>query len=134
MKRIPHIKIEQGGKALDRGWKIGLEDAMRLQFRTNGGELEDGLKSRVERRFRFAAGRFGVQVGRITLHLIDPSGPEPACRVVIQGAGRDALTVEVRGKSLAEAIEFSVDRAVRALERGMELRDEVGSNLAGNGR
>ncbi len=105
---------------------------MRLHIRPNGLELDESLKTKVDRRFRFVSGRFGDQIGRVTLHLLDPQGPEPACRVVIQGIWQEPLTVEVQGRTLTEAIEFAVDRAVRALERGMELRDEVGSTQAGN--
>ena len=48
---------------------------MQLRIRGVNYGLDDGLKDHIERRLRFALGRFAARIHRLTVRLTDVNGP-----------------------------------------------------------
>ena len=48
---------------------------MQLEMRGVNYDLDDVLKGHIERRLRFALGRFAARIGRLTVRLTDVNGP-----------------------------------------------------------
>jgi putative sigma-54 modulation protein len=81
-------------------------------------------RERVERRLGFALGRFGDRVGRVTVHLVDVSGPrggvDKRCRVVVEVPGHGAVVVEEADADLNALIDRAADRIGQAVRRRLD--------------
>jgi len=103
---------------------------MRITVRAVGIELDDGLRSYVERRLMFALGRFGRRVASARVRLEGLDGPPPRrgkrCSLAARLRGAGHVQVEDTDADLYRAIDRAagrLDRAVsREIERGRETR------------
>ncbi|VTT99613.1 ---NA--- : Ribosomal subunit interface protein OS=Candidatus Accumulibacter sp. SK-12 GN=AW08_02343 PE=4 SV=1: Ribosomal_S30AE [Gemmataceae bacterium] len=90
-----------------------------------GVEVDEAVRYRVERRLRFALGRFGGVLGRVAVHSADVNGPrggvDKQCRVVadVTGCGYGPVVVQNAAADLAALIDRAADRAGRAVRRRM---------------
>ncbi len=100
---------------------------MRLMIRSLRDE-DAPRRDDVERRFRFALGRFAPRIGRVTITLADVNGPrgglDRRCRVVVGLAPGGRVVAEVTDRSYAAASCRAADRAGHAVGRELERRRE----------
>ena len=101
---------------------------MRVFVRGQGVELTDDVRARAERSFRFALGRFGPRIDRVTVRLVDLNGPrggvDKRCRVEVKLRPSGAFLVEEMDASLSPAIDRAADRVARAADRRIKRRRE----------
>ena len=99
---------------------------MRIEVRGRHLEDTDGLQGHVERRLRFALGRFTGAVGRVTVRVEDVNGPrggvDKRCRLVVALAPRGELIIEDEDADVRTLLDRSADRAGRAVERRLARR------------
>ena len=102
---------------------------MRLSVRTLGMETTDAIRAHVERRVRFAVGRFGQRLEEVSVRLGDANGPrggtDKTCRVVATLGGTGRLVVEDADADLYVAVDRATNRLGRAVARAVERRREA---------
>jgi ribosomal subunit interface protein len=95
---------------------------MQLEVRIHAAEVGDSLRAYIDRRLRFALGRFGERVGRVRVGISDLNGPrggvDKCCRVsaALVPFGR-VVVEEVDGDVYA-----AIDRAAGRLGRSFTRR------------
>ncbi len=100
---------------------------MHLKLRMNPAQIEQALRNHIERRLRFALGRFGDRVGNVTVTLTGPEGraAESRCRIRIEVVPRGSFAVEERGQDLLAAIDRAAGRIGRLFGREIERTREA---------
>jgi len=96
---------------------------MWLNISGQGLTVDAAVRERVVRQLRFALGRFGDHVGRVTVHLTDVNGPrgeDTWCRVVVEVLGHGRVMVEDTARDVQVAIDLAADRVGEAVCRRME--------------
>lgn len=101
---------------------------MKLELRSRGVHLTEGLRSFAENRLRFALGRFGSRVRRVRLVLTDVNGPRGGedvdCKVeaVLEPGG--SLVLRDLDADPFNAVARVSDRLGVRLARHLERRRE----------
>ncbi len=99
---------------------------MDLDIRGVNYELGDELEQYIERRLRFALGRFAGRIGRVTVRLSDVNGPrggvDKRCQMVVALVPRGVVMVEGSGDDAFALIAATAKRAGRAVRRERERR------------
>lgn len=96
---------------------------MTLDIRANSIALDEGLRRHVERRLRFALGRFAGRLGRVAVRLADENGPrggrDKRCRIVLRLGRTGTVTIEERGDDVQAAVAVAAERAGRVVARAV---------------
>lgn len=104
---------------------------MRLEIRRQSIEIDDEVRSHVERRLAFALGRFRTRVSRVTVYLADLNGPkggvDKSCRMVAHLGRSGPVTVEDRDAELSPLIDRAADRLARTVQRVLERARATGA-------
>jgi len=91
---------------------------MRIDFRSKNIELSPSLHRQVEKRTRFAVGRFADRVTRLVVSINDINGPrggiDKRCRVRVSGPSLEVLATDD-----AAEVEVAIDRALARVARNM---------------
>ena len=99
---------------------------MQLKMRGVNYGLDDMLKDHIERRLRFALGRFAGRIGRVMVRLSDVNGPrggvDKRCQIVVALVPRGVVMVEGSGDDAFALIADTAKRAGRAVRRELERR------------
>lgn len=99
---------------------------MRIEVRGRNLAETTGLQHHVERRLRFALGRFAGAVGRVTVRVEDLNGPrggvDKRCRLVVALTPRGELIIEDEDADVRALLDRSAERAGRAVERRLGRR------------
>lgn len=103
---------------------------MQFEMHAHGLELDDDLRSHVERRLRFALARFGERVRDVSVLLTDVNGPKGGydlqCKVLAELAtGEDVVIRELHHDPFAgvsRAAERVSHAVARRLDRWTTLR------------
>lgn len=99
---------------------------MQLEMRGVNYELNDELKVHIERRMRFALGRFAARIGRLTVRLTDVNGLrggiDKHCRITVDLAPRGTVMIEGAGDDPFALIADAAKRACRAVRKDLERR------------
>jgi ribosome hibernation promoting factor len=101
---------------------------MRLSVTGKGVRIGDKLYSDIDRRLKFALGRFGTEIHQVTVRVADSNGPrggaDKECRITIalRGTGSDYITVAYSADNLYAAIVRASQRAQRAVVRAIERK------------
>ena len=99
---------------------------MQLRIRGVNYGLDDGLKDHIERRLRFALGRFAARIHRLTVRLTDVNGPrgglDKHCRIAVALVPRGMVMVEGAGDDPFALVAGAAKRAGRAVRRELERR------------
>src|SRR5690242_487729 len=99
---------------------------MQLEMRGVNFELDDKLTDHIERRLRFALGRFAARIDRLTVHLSDVNGPrggiDKRCRIAVALVPRGRVMVEGLGDDPFTLVTDTAKRARRAVRRTIERR------------
>jgi putative sigma-54 modulation protein len=103
---------------------------MRVDVRSRDIEVTAALREHVERRVRFALGRFDGQVQRVTARLVDDNGPrggaDKRCRLDVRVRAAGPVIVDDRDPDLYAAIDRAADRIGRAVARVVQRAHRVG--------
>ena len=101
---------------------------MQLKFRYGHVDVGEGVRDSLERRLRFALGRFGNQIARVTVRLAepDPSQIHPVyrCKIAVQFARSGRMTVEDLDADLGTVINRITDRVGTSVLRELTRRHE----------
>ena len=99
---------------------------MKLQMIGVNFELNDELKEHIERRIRFALGRFASRIRRLRVRLTDVNGPrggiDKHCQIAVALAPRGVVMVEGSGDDPFALIADAAKRAGRTVRRELERR------------
>ena len=101
---------------------------MRLTVSGDGVRIGEKLVSDIDRRLKFALGRFGSAIRQVTVRVADINGPrggaDKRCRITValRGAGSDSITVDFSDANLYAAVVRACDRAERAIGRAFERK------------
>jgi putative sigma-54 modulation protein len=99
---------------------------MRLEMRGVNYDLDDVLKGHIERRLRFALGRFAARIHRSTVRLTDVNGPrgglDKRCRIAVALVPRGVVMVEGSGDDPFALITDAAERVGRAVRRELARR------------
>lgn len=102
---------------------------MRIELRSrtarNGGEV----RAELERRIRFALGRFQNRIRAVTVRLTDANGPrggvDQECRISVDAGDRSPIVILERHHDPRAAVALAADRAARAVARHIRLHAAV---------
>ena len=97
---------------------------MKIDIRGHRIEVTDTLRTHIERRLRFALGRFGARVIAVTVTVEDLNGPrggvDKQCRITVALVSAGHLRVEVIDTEMTPAVDRAADRIGRAVAREFE--------------
>ena len=97
---------------------------MKIDIRGHRVAHTDALRAHIERRLRFALGRFGTRITAVTVTIEDLNGPrggvDKLCRMTVALASAGHLRVEVLDTEIAPAADQAADRIGRAVAREFE--------------
>lgn len=103
---------------------------MHIDIRAQGFDLTDGLRDHAERRLNFALDWARHNIGKVVLRLTDINGPrggqDKRCQLRIPLPRMRAVVIEETAADIYLAIDRSIDRAARALERRLSRQREFG--------
>lgn len=102
---------------------------MRLEFvGRRHVELTAALRTYVERRLRFALGRFGGRIARVTVRFWDVNGHrggvDKRCRLDVTVRPLGKVVVEDTAAQFHAAVDRAAERAARAIRRAVEQERE----------
>jgi ribosome-associated translation inhibitor RaiA len=97
---------------------------MRIDIQARGFRLTEELRTRAERRVRFALGSASGRVHSIVMRLADENGPrggvDKRCTIRANLPGWPPVIVEHDEADLGVAIDRAADRAARAVSRRLD--------------
>jgi putative sigma-54 modulation protein len=102
---------------------------MRLNVKLRDLRLEDGQAETIERRIRFALGRFSHHIRRAEVILADVNGPrggrDKHCTVRVLMTTSSPVVVEITDVDPIAAVSRAVERAARHVSDGIERRRDL---------
>lgn len=103
---------------------------MLVEVRASNINLAEALRNYVERRLRFALGRFGDRVGRVVVRLARLNSPhggkEKSCRLSVQMLPFGRVAVEETDIDLHQAIDRATGRIRRLFTLELERARDLG--------
>lgn len=97
---------------------------MHVAMHLNNADLAEAFNAYVERRLRFALGRFGRRVGQVTVRLGADGPTENRCRISADVLPFGRVAVEETDPDLFTAIDRATGRIGRLFGRELErVRD-----------
>jgi len=101
---------------------------MKIQIRSRNVEVTPVLRAHVECRLGFALGRFGEQIGRVTVRFSDTNGhwggSAKRCQIDV-GLRPRSVRVEDTDADLFAAVDHASDRVSRSVARALEQEREL---------
>lgn len=99
---------------------------MKLELHAKGLTLTDGLRAHVERKLRFALGRFGARVRSVRVQLQDLNGPRGGedirCQIQAHLAPTGTLTIQETRRDPFAAVARACDRVSARVTRHIVRR------------
>jgi ribosomal subunit interface protein len=100
---------------------------MTIELRSRPFELTPALGGHVERRLRFALGRFGGRVEAVRVRVEDQNGPrggvDKTCRLRARLRGAAPVGVDEADVDLYVAVDRAASRLARGVARAIERRE-----------
>jgi ribosomal subunit interface protein len=96
---------------------------MRLGIRSQKLDISEAVREAIERRLRFVLGRYGNQVGRVSVRL---DAPRITCRIEVQLQESGTVVVDDADDDVATVVDRAADRVAKAVQREMERRRDNG--------
>jgi ribosomal subunit interface protein len=93
---------------------------MHIQMHVNDADISEALRSYVERRLRFALGRFGERVGQITVRIGPDGRVRNHCRLSAEMVPFGQVRVDQTDSDLFTAIDRAVGKIGRRFGRELE--------------
>lgn len=101
---------------------------MLIEVTNRNVTLADGVREWIERRLRFALGRFSSRIRRVSVIFSDVNGGrggcDKQCRLKIQLIAGDELVIEDIDPSVVAVVTNVAERAARSVSRVLERRRE----------
>lgn len=98
---------------------------MQIEMHINNADVAKAFRSYVERRLRFALGRFGGRVGQISVRLCGDGPAEVRCRISTEVLPFGGVAVEESDPDLFTAIDRATGRIGRSFGRELERAREA---------
>ncbi len=99
---------------------------MQLKIVARNIDMSPSLRALVERRLRFALGRFGTRLKRVVVCLRDLNGPRGGlgnqCRVEARLHPKGLVHAEVTETGIEKAVSAAADLIARRVRRGLDRR------------
>ncbi len=96
---------------------------MHLEIRAGNVELADAMRLHLERRLRFALGRYDDRIRKVTVRLKDLNGPkggtDQQCRISLDLIPKGKLILDEQSADVVVAMDRAADRVGRAVARRM---------------
>ncbi len=106
---------------------------MKIDIRTQGFELTEGLREHAERRLSFALDWAGHEIRKVFLNFSDINGPrggnDKRCKLRIPLPRIRDVIIEDTAPDLYQALDRAIDRASRTLARRLSRQREFGPAL-----
>ena len=107
-------------------WK---EHVMQIYIRARKIEVDEALRAHVDRRLRFALGRFGERIAKVTVRFEDANGArggvDKQCHIEVALRPSGNVLVEDLDPDIRTVVDRAADRAARAVERDLQRRREA---------
>jgi len=95
-----------------------------MSVRTLGVDIDSTLQDYLARRLGFKLGKFALQTRRVSVRLLDESGPRGkatrVCRIKILLDPTHDVVVEEKHEDLRAAIDGALDRAERNVRKALQ--------------
>lgn len=102
---------------------------MRLNINIRNGDSSHAVRDSIERRMRFALGRFGNRIRRAELRLDDVNGPrggaDQQCTLTITLSATPPIVVKATDIDAMTAVGRVADRAARHLSDNLKRRRDL---------
>lgn len=112
---------------MDLMWE---EYAMQVDIRARKIEVDEALRSHVDRRLRFALSRFGERIARVTIRFEDANGArggvDKQCQIAVALRPSGSVLVEDIDADLRAVVDRAAARAARAIDRDLQRRRDAG--------
>lgn len=99
---------------------------MNVQISGRKVTVDDELRAHVERRVKFAVGRFSRRISDVKVALADVNGPkggpDKRCRITLEILPSGSLMTEETDVDLFAAVSGAAERAKHALTKQLERR------------
>lgn len=94
---------------------------MKITIKAHQLQLDQETSTNMERRLRFALGRFGDSINRVTVRLTDLNGPkggiDKECLIVVKLQKGGEVIVQGSGMDCSATLNYCADRIGRAVDR-----------------
>lgn len=94
---------------------------MKITIKAHQLQLDQETSTSMERRLRFALGRFGSSINRVNVRLTDlnglKGGIDKECLIVVKLRKGGEVVVQGSGKDCSETLNYCADRIGRAVDR-----------------
>jgi len=102
------------------------EDTMQVDIRARQIEIDESLRAYIERRLRFALGRFGERIGMVTARFENANGArggvDKQCRINVGLRPSGNVIVEDVDADLRTVVDRTSERVGRAVSRDLKRR------------
>ena len=102
---------------------------MEVEIRIQGTDLAEAIRRYVDRRIRFALGRFAPRVGRVMVRISDINGVrggvDQCCQVTVQIPPTGQLVVDQVNADLFAAIDRASERIAEAVRREVQRTRDI---------
>ena len=103
---------------------------MQVDIRPRKIEIDAAMRAHVDRRLRFALGRFGERIVKVTVRFDDANGArggvDKQCHIDVALRPSGNVLVEDVDADLHAVVDRAVDRAARAVVRDLQRRRDAG--------
>lgn len=103
---------------------------MQVDIRARKIEVDEALRAHVDRRLRFALGRFGERIAKVTVRFEDANGArggvDKQCQLDVALRPSGNVLVEEIDADLLAVVDRAADRAARAVDRDLQRRRDAG--------
>ena len=102
---------------------------MNVEIRAREVDLAEAMRCHLQRRLRFALGRFENRIRRVTVRLLDVNGPrggiDKQCRITLELIPSGNVVIQESSADLVAAIDRAADRIGHAISRKLHREKQV---------
>ena len=103
---------------------------MQVDIRARNIDIDVAFRAHVDRRLRFALGRFGERVSKVTVRFLDANGTrggiDKQCHMDVALRPSGNVLIEDVDSDLRVVMDRAADRAGRAVARDLQRRRDAG--------
>ena len=102
---------------------------MEVTISAKGISVDDILRAYIDRRFRFALGRFGSHIKRVMVRFVDTNGPrgglDKRCQINVTLQPSGSVRIEDFDLDMRPVVDRAAARAASAIERELQRRRDA---------
>jgi len=102
---------------------------MQIDIRARKIEVDEALRAHVDRRLRFALGRFGDRIDRVTVRFEDANGTrggvDKQCQIEVALRPSGNVIVGDIDEDLCTVVDRAAERVARAVDRDLQRRRDA---------